>query len=459
MVRLLSKLKTLILGMLKRPLDGAKEGEQIEIVPSLAEAEKGESPMERVKELKREQDKEERERKREKPIETEAKESESLEEITKEIDTLRAEVNLLVYPFFALNNRDVRTRRQTEFRTKVQRGGEIVEISWIVSGDTRYGYPGPFDKEVHRAIEQIIQEMPLPIKNPITISAHEIWKKLGKKGKGGWQYRRIRESLKRIAAATITAEGTFYRKGKRTWGGGVFHLYDVYYKGSKLPDGSIAEKNYLFLNELYLESINSRYVKPIDFQYYQSLKNALAQRLYEILGVKFYGLRGTPYIRYRYSTLCQLIPLQPQEYLSKAKQIFAPAHKKLVDTGFIEEPWWEEIPNNKKDWIIYYRPGPRALEEIKRYSHSSQAGANQVQIEEAPQVQDQTQTEAVETPDSDSDLEGEWLARWRAMSPEEKAEYQLQRWLMMEEALHRHPTEEEIAAKREELIKYYSRGS
>jgi len=371
-----------------------------------------------------------------------ATEEELPEDIT-DLDTLRTEVNLLVYPFFALNNRDVRTRRQTEFRTRVKRGNEIIEISWIVSGDTRYGYPGPFDKEVHRALEQIIQEMPLPIKNPIVISTHEIWKRLGKKGKGGWQYRRIRESLKRIAAATITAEGTFYRKSKQTWSGGVFHLYDVYYKGSKLPDGSIAERNYLFLNELYLESINARYVKPIDFQYYRSLRNALAQRLYEILGVKFYGLRGAPYIRYRYSTLCQLIPLQPQEYLSKAKQIFAPAHKKLVTTGFIEEPWWEEIPKDKKDWMIYYRPGPRALEEIARYTTET----GREQIGEAPL--------ASEAPD----LEEEWLTHWRAMSPEEKAEHQLQKWLMMEEALQRRPTEEQITAKREELIKYYSQGT
>jgi len=388
----------------------------------------------------------EREREEEKGLEGQATRSveEPFEEFTKDIDTLRAEVNLLVYPFFALNNRDVRTRRQTEFRTTVKRNGETVEISWIVSGDTRYGYPGPFDKEVHRTLEQVIHEMPLPIENPLVISTHEIWKRLGKRGKGGWQYRRVRESLKRIAAATITAEGTFYRKGRKEWSGGVFHLYDIYYKGSKLPDGSIAEKNYLFLNELYLESINSRYVKPIDYQYYRSLKNALAQRLYEILGVKFYGLKGGPHIRYRYSTLCQLIPLQPQRYLSKAKQIFAPAHKRLVTTGFIEEPKWEEISKDKRDWMIYYRPGPRALEEIRRYRYSPQAGRAQVQVEEPLQG-----------------IEGgedEWLARWRAMSPEERAEQQLQNWLMMEETLRRRPSEEEIAAKREELLEHYSKG-
>jgi hypothetical protein len=354
--------------------------------------------------------------------------------LPEELQILRAEVNLLVFPFFALHNREVRRRKKTEFSTIAKRGGEAVQIVWKVTANTEYGYPGPFDKHVHRTMEQMLNEMALPIRNPVTFSTYEICKRMGAKH-GGWEYERIRQSLERVAATTIKAERTFYRKRQKKWDSGVFHLYDVYFKGSTLPDGTIAQQNYLFLNELYLESLNCRYVKPLDYKYYCSLNNPIAQRLYEILGVKLYGIynQKQPILRYKYSTLCQLIPIKRQLYYSKAREKLEPAHRKLVSTGFIQEPEWEPTLS-KSDWFIIYKPGPRAIEEIERFKPQER------QIEAIQQLT----------------TEDEWLAEWRAMTPEEKAEYQLQNWLMMEEALRCRPNEEEIEAKRRELLEYYS---
>lgn len=357
-------------------------------------------------------------------------------EALEELDILRAEVNLLVFPFFALHNREVSRRKKTEFRTIARRGDERLEIMWKVTANTEYGYPGPFDKQVHRAIEQILNEMELPIRNPVTFSTYEVCEKMGGKH-GGWQYERIRQSLERVAATTIKAQGSFYRKGRKKWDSGVFHLYDVYFKGSTLPDGTTAEQNFLFLNELYLESINSRYVKPLDYKYYRLLNNPITQRLYEILGVKLYGIyqQRRPNLRYKYSTLCQLIPIKRQRYYSKAREKLESAHRKLVSTGFIKEPQWEPT-QGKNDWFIFYEPGPRAIDEIERFK--------------PPERQMESTVEQLETED-------EWLAEWRAMTPEEKAEHQLKNWLIMEEALNRKPSQKEIEAKKEELLEYYSK--
>ena len=54
----------------------------------------------------------------------------------------------------------------------VKRGDQKIEIVWNVSANPKYGYPGPFDREVHKAIEQIISEILKEegeIKNPIPI--------------------------------------------------------------------------------------------------------------------------------------------------------------------------------------------------------------------------------------------------------------------------------------------------
>ncbi|MBA7495890.1 hypothetical protein ES702_06486 [subsurface metagenome] len=84
------------------------------------------------------------------------------------------------------------------------------------------------------------------------------------------------------------------------------------------------------------------------------------------MGVKFYGLRNKreKFICYKYSKLCQLLPATPHEYISLAKQQLDPGNNELIDTGFISKFDWSE--NGNKDWLIYYWPGERAKEEMKR---------------------------------------------------------------------------------------------
>ena len=78
-------------------------------------------------------------------------------------DIIRSEVNFLALPFFALSRRDTHGRMKTEYHTTVQRGDERLEVSWKVLAHQEYGYPGPFDREVHKAIEHMVSEMRPPL--------------------------------------------------------------------------------------------------------------------------------------------------------------------------------------------------------------------------------------------------------------------------------------------------------
>jgi len=291
-------------------------------------------------------------------------------------EVIRSEVNLLTFPYFALWDKDVKKRTETEYRTVITKNAQKLEIAWIVVASPRYGYPGPFDREVYKAIEQILNELPLPIQNPIPMgSLYNLCKRIGIKKYGGSQYKKIKESLKRITATSIESKGTYYSKEKKEWIEDIFHLYErVIFKGAKLPDGTIAEENYIFLNSWYLDNINARYVKPIDWLYYKSLKTPISQRLYDLLGVKFYGIlgRGNNCICYKYSTLCDLLPIVRQKYMSKAKQILDPAHIELKEKGFLSNCDWEEIPQKENDWYIRYYPGKKAKSEIRRFKMGEQ---------------------------------------------------------------------------------------
>ncbi|PKP57956.1 hypothetical protein CVT91_09510 [Candidatus Atribacteria bacterium HGW-Atribacteria-1] len=292
----------------------------------------------------------------------------------KEIDLpkiINSEVNLLVLPFFALNRKNLSKKLETEYRDVIKRRDQKIEIIWNVSANPKYGFPGPFDKGVHLSISEILSEIlkkKEEIKNPIHLgSLYNLCKRMGICNYGGSEYKEIKRALERIRATTIKSEGTFYQKDKKQWISKSFSLYDgVVFKGEQLEDGRIADKNFLYLGDIYLQSLNSFYVKPLDYNYLKSLKSKIASRLYEILGVKFYGLRNKreKFICYRYSKLCQLLPVTPHEYISLAKQQLDPGNNELKDTGFISKYDWSE--NGNKDWLIYYWPGERAKEEMKR---------------------------------------------------------------------------------------------
>ncbi len=284
---------------------------------------------------------------------------------------INSEVNLLVFPFFALFTKGLRKKTETEYRDVVKRGDQKVEILWSVSANPKYGYPGPFDREVHKAIEQIITEILKrygKIENPIWLgSLYSLCNIMGIKKYGGFQYREIRKALERIKTTVIKSEGSFYYKGKKQWISKVFSLYDgVVFKGEQLKDRTIADTNLLYLSDLYLQSLNSFYIKPIDYTYLQSLKREIASRLYEILGVKFYGLKNKKcnFICYRYSKLCQILPLTPFKQISRAKQQLDPAHDELKNTDFLLNYTWDK--NSGRDWLIYYWPGERARKEMRR---------------------------------------------------------------------------------------------
>jgi len=284
-------------------------------------------------------------------------------------EIIKSETNLLLLPFFTLERKDKRLK--TEYREIGTGRDQTKEVFWSVSANPEYGYPGSFDREVYKAIEQIITELLREkgkIENPIPLgSLFGLCKRMQISEYSGKNYRRIKEALEKIQMTGIKSVGTFYAKGKKRWIEDIFHLYDrVIFKSKELPNSEIADENYLFLGSWYLQSINSRYTKPIDYTYWRSLKSKIASRLYEILGVKFYGIRNKKecYIHYKYITLCQLLPLTPYKYFSDAKRQLNSGNDELKDTGFISKYEWSK--NGNKSWLISYWPGERAKEEIRR---------------------------------------------------------------------------------------------
>jgi hypothetical protein len=277
---------------------------------------------------------------------------------------VRSEVNFLIYPFFCLDNRWHTDRLKIEYHRTLDRGAGREEISWRVLAHQEYGLPGPFDWELHKAIEAIINERGFPVRNPIPFSLRELCRRMGIAYAGSKTIAAIKAALLRITSTMVESTRTFYSKPKKRWIEDNFHLYDrVVYRGDDLPDSAVpADTNYLFLGSWYLENLNALYVSLLDPHYRRSLSVALARRLYEILGVKFYGLRDpkAPGLRYAYSTVCALLPVKRHRYLSQAHRQLDPAHQELIATGFLERVEWQTTAGTPPEWYLHYVPGLRA---------------------------------------------------------------------------------------------------
>ena len=281
------------------------------------------------------------------------------------LSIIKTEANLAGLPFFALSRQNAKSITEIRYAAKVERGGRKLDILWKVSPNITYGCPGPFDRKVHKAIEYMINEQGIPIENPILFSIYEIIRILGLNPSGRVRHN-IKQSLLRIFSVSVASEGTFYSKAKKRYISDNFHIYDrVVFKEQTLPNGEIADTNYLFLNQWYLDSINAFYVRPIDFDYLRVLQSDIAGRLYELLSLKFYGVisNNRPYWKVEYNELCDLLPITPQRYVSLAKRCITPAHEELIHTRFFSKVVWDTT--DKSHWYIFYYPGKKAIEEIK----------------------------------------------------------------------------------------------
>lgn len=284
---------------------------------------------------------------------------------SEERQVVRSEVNFLIYPFFCLDKRGHTDRLTIEYHRTLDRGEGREEISWRVLGHQAYGLPGPFDWELHKAIEEIINERGFPVANPVPFGMRDVCRRMGISYAGSKTTTGIQAAFLRMISAMVESKRTFYSKPKKHWIDDNFHLYDrVIYRGDELPDGGgLADTNYLYLGSWYLENLNALYVTRLDTRYRRSFSSGLARRLYEILGVKFYGLRAgqAPFLRYRYSTLCALLPVKRYHYHSDAHRQLDAAHQELIARGFLERVEWSSTSGTSSEWYLHYFPGPRAL--------------------------------------------------------------------------------------------------
>ncbi|RLB06268.1 MAG: hypothetical protein DRG59_08045, partial [Deltaproteobacteria bacterium] len=271
-------------------------------------------------------------------------------------------VNFLVLPYFFLDKHQYIADRIIEYRETRTIDGEEYEILWRVYPHPDFGIPRDFERRLHRAVEYIISKLERPVRNPIPLgSRRNLARIMGEPYSGAFS-KKVKDGILKMVMTGITTKKAYYNKRKKVWIEKAFHMYDkAVFTGEEMDDGTIADMNYLYLSEPFLQNINASYVCPIDYKFLRSLR-PIAARLYELLSVKFYG--HAEFIQYRYSTLCKLLPVKQRRYYSDAKRQLNPAHEELVRKGFLLSYEWTPVSGVRNDWYIRYVPNPKFAEVI-----------------------------------------------------------------------------------------------
>jgi hypothetical protein len=281
---------------------------------------------------------------------------------------IRVETALSRYPVHRLAKRgdiaiDIR---------QVDEHGEV-SIRWEVNHIPKYGQPGPLAYKLDTlVVNRRIDEAGRPIPRLIRLgSLNEICRELGQMD-GGKNTNQIKNALCQNAFAAIVARIRYrLSDGTERTLEANFNRYSVVFTGEELPDGRKADAVYIILNDVYMQVINGVMTRPLDYDYLRGLPPA-PQRFYELLSYQMYAAfkNDRPRAKLVYSEFCTHAPhTRHFEWLrvrTQMNKVHAP-HKK---SGYIADIAYEQAVDGdgRPDWIMLYRPGPKARAEYRAFA-------------------------------------------------------------------------------------------
>lgn len=268
----------------------------------------------------------------------------------------KPEMHLLIKPFFLLDKHADRFK-PIEYVYSVVEHGKAIKRGWWVEPHSKYGLPGSFDRDVTIALYELVNAnyfcrgLPVPEVMPIG-TLREFATHLGIAG-SGQNLAAIRESLKRLQHTLCTAEETFFDNKKKRYVSVSFRLLKgVGFAGDEDGMGGSIEENCVIFDECILRNLNSGYVMVIDVDSVSSLRTSTAKQLYAHLAYRFFveAQEGLSTWVADYEWLTVHLGIKKHTELWRAKQQLDPAHKELLELGYISLVEWD-------GWRVIYRPG------------------------------------------------------------------------------------------------------
>ncbi|MGH9159034.1 MAG: replication initiator protein A [Vicinamibacteraceae bacterium] len=249
------------------------------------------------------------------------------------------EKNLATLGFFTPSSSRIKQSKAKTVRFSKVIDGQRIETSATIVPSALHGLPITADQDKYLALQELLRAERCAsgrITNPLTFSTGALLRALHICSNSGKNYADVAEWLDLIASTTIISEGAVFLAGARRWTRDRFRVFDRAIScGRQLDDGSIAERNYVWLSAWQLQNVNNNHVLPIDLDLYQRLNTHIARALIPLLQVWLYASQRSQVFEKRYDDLCQLLGLRPYPHRSKIVEKLGPALDELTWHGYL----------------------------------------------------------------------------------------------------------------------------
>jgi hypothetical protein len=272
------------------------------------------------------------------------------------------EKNLASLGFFTPSTKRIQGAKKKTVRFTRETEGKRIQLRATILPSAEYGLPITADQDKYLALQKIVTDIRQRegmVTNPVGFTSAELLRILGLRVRAGKNYDDIVDWAKRMTLTGICSEGMVYFAGRKTWATDTFHVFERFVScGKELPDGRMADKNYVWLSEWQLENINSNYLLPIDFDRYRQLRNHIAKALVPLLQIWLYATRERGCFEKRYDDLCQVLNIRQYPHLSTIKEKLKPSIQELIKHGYLSN-WQIQLTRDGTGYKICFYHGAK----------------------------------------------------------------------------------------------------
>ena len=214
--------------------------------------------------------------------------------------------------------------------------GEPVKRIVTIQGSEEFGLPTYYDEEILFGVLQLtnLQRSGDDWPSEIRFSRYHLAKILGLKTDGR-TYRRIWDSLHRLANTTYNFRFSFFDKQDEEWRPSVVitFIQTLIVHGGPIP-GRNGEVTVRWNNDIH-RNFQAGYLRNINFSEYRSIGLPLAKALYRYLG-KYFHRRSR--LKFDLKVFAhEKLGLSRSHNVGQIKAALAPAIEKLEERGFIKK--------------------------------------------------------------------------------------------------------------------------
>lgn len=271
---------------------------------------------------------------------------------------VKVEKNLASLGFFTPSSKRLRNAQEKSFTMTTMADGQRLEVKGTIIPSAKYGLPITADQDKWIALCKILTDILRKegeVSNPIAFTSADILRLLHKHRHSGKNYREIEEWLDVLFSTTIFSEGVVYLANEKRRVKDRFRVFERAVSfGKELPDGTRADKNYVWFSEWQLQNINANHLLPIDLEAYRALKNHISKALVPLLQVWLYATREEGVFEKRYDELCQILNIQRYRYPSLIKRTLGPSLDELKEFGYLEGWQLEETSDGDNYKIVFH---------------------------------------------------------------------------------------------------------